>query len=120
MTQEYHYSVHVAGQAEYGPFETHAEAESFADVRSVHGYDTAIHAFDRDRPREHLLPPYPDGFDGCPHCGRIEGYAFIGTGCLAYCKTHRTKWLVQAGMQEASEDDCRHYEETGLREFAEV
>jgi hypothetical protein len=72
---------------------------------------------------------------GCPECGSYDGSLYIGKGegltqdavatALAYCLTHRTKWMdganVTSGWREQTEDGQRaEYDRIGLGDFREV
>ncbi len=54
-----------------------------------------------------LPQPDPD-FGGCPRCGRNDGFLNVGSDHWAYCRRHKTRWLIGSNLFSG----WRHEDET--------
>ncbi len=53
--------------------------------------------------------PQPDpGLGGCPRCRRNDGFLNVGRDHWAYCRRHKTRWLIGSNLFSG----WRHEDET--------
>ena len=52
--------------------------------------------------------PVEDGIGGCPSCGLNDGFLNVGRDHWAYCRRHKTRWLIGSNLFSG----WRHEDET--------